>query len=154
MLNKSALMALAVMTTAAFASAAQAGGPQLTTLSGSPNPSTAGTPVTITATFSYAGTCSVAVVDQTNSDAPLCTINTAGSSTGTCAANFASGGVRIVRGIASGPSGCYDIRSYVQTVNAVATAVPTVSEWTMWGLAGLIALGGGVALARRSRRYV
>lgn len=154
MLNRSALVALAVMTMAAFASTAQAGGTSLMTLSGSPNSSTAGTPVTITATFSNSGTCSVAVVDQTNGSTPLCTINTGGLSTGTCAANFASSGVRTVRGAASGPSGCFGSQSYVQTVNAVAAAVPTVGEWTMWGIAGLIALGGGLVLSRRSRRFI
>ncbi|WP_298160482.1 hypothetical protein [Brevundimonas sp.] len=42
-------------------------------------------------------------------------------------------------------------RTYSQTVNT-AVAVPTVGEWTLWGLTGLLLLGGAVVLARRSRQ--
>lgn len=34
-------------------------------------------------------------------------------------------------------------------VNAAPTAVPTVGEWTMWGLAGLLLIGGGAVASRR-----
>jgi hypothetical protein len=36
-------------------------------------------------------------------------------------------------------------------VNAAPTPVPTVGEWTMWGLTGLLLIGGGVFASRRFR---
>lgn len=135
-----------------FAGIAQAGTPSLTGVSGAPNPSTVGQPVTITATLSSGGiTCSVPVVDQTNGNASLCTVNFTGSSTATCIANFATPGSRIVG--TNGPGFCSGAVTYSQTVNAAPTAVPTVGEWTLWGLAGTMLIGGGALLARRTRRF-
>ncbi|MGO4410795.1 MULTISPECIES: IPTL-CTERM sorting domain-containing protein [unclassified Brevundimonas] len=34
---------------------------------------------------------------------------------------------------------------------AAPTAVPTTSEWTLWGLTGLLLIGGGVFASRRFR---
>ncbi len=149
-MSKHALSSFAIIILAGtLATAAHAGGPSLTTVSGAPNPSTVGQNVTLTATFSSATSCSVAFVDQTNGNAPLCTASSVASTTGTCTANFATAGTRTVQGAAGGP--CFGTQIYSQTVNAAPATVPTVGEWTMWGLAGLFVLGGAAMLARRTR---
>ncbi len=127
-------------------------------ISGAPNPSTVGQTVTFTATFNGTpANCTATIRDNTNSVTLCTTGSTAGTNSATCSASFATPGARTVgnSGV-GGTSGCTanGAPTYVQTVNAAVVSVPTVGEWTMWGLAGLIALGGGVVLARRSRRLV
>lgn len=150
-LHRSTFATGAALAVLGFAGVAQAGGPNLTTVSGAPSVSTVGQPVTITATLNGPTSCPVTVVDQTNGNAPLCTANFFNSATATCVANFATPGIRTVSGTASGS--CYGTTTYSQTVNAAATAVPTVGEWTMWGLAGAMLIGGAAVLARRTRRF-
>ena len=151
-LSRSTFATGAALAVLSFAGVAQAGTPpSLIAIDGVPNASTVGQPVTITATLNFASTCPVPVVDQTNGNAPLCTANFANAAIATCVANFATPGIRTVRGTASGA--CIGTTTYSQTVNAVATAVPTVGEWTMWGLAGAMLIGGAAVLARRTRRF-
>jgi hypothetical protein len=123
----------------------------LTSVVGAPSPSTVGQSVTLTATFDIVCTGSVAFTDGGNGNAALCTANLAGSTTGTCSAPFPTPGTRTVTGTPSGITCGGLTRTYSQTVNAAA-AVPTVGEWTMWGLAGLLLTGGAVMLARRTRQ--
>lgn len=133
------------------AAAAQASAP-LASVSGGPNPSTVGQSVTLTATFT--GTCdgTVAFTDGGNGNAALCTATVPGTNTGTCLASFPTPGVRTVTGTPSGTFNCVGTaQTYSQTVNAAAI-VPTVGEWTMWGLASLLLIGGAVMLARRTRQ--
>ncbi len=145
---------IAALGVLAAASSVHAGdGVILTSVLGAPNPSTVGQSVTLTATFSLPCTGSVAFTDGGNGNQALCTANIIGSTTGTCSAPFPTPGARTVTGTPSGGlTTCRGMtRTYSQTVNT-AVAVPTVGEWTLWGLTGLLLLGGAVVLARRSRQ--
>lgn len=148
---------------ALVASTALAGTPgTVTTVTGqSPNPSTVGASVNLTATVTNpsAAQCfgSVQFLDGATplgATAALTTVN-AGSSSVTASRVFPTAGTRSVTASYTSSNGCPNSVSAAvnQTVNAVAAAVPTAGEWTMWGLAGLIALGGGIVLSRRNRRF-
>lgn len=156
MIKTTAFALAAVLAVGSMATSAQAGtSPLVTTVNGAPNPSNIGQTVTFTATFSGpAAACSATIRDMNNA-VDLCTTgSTAGTNAATCSAAFATAGPRTVQ-VSGTYGGCPTMGTvnYVHTVNGVA-AVPTVGEWTMWGLAGLIALGGGVVLSRRARRIV
>lgn len=125
----------------------------LSSVSGAPNPSTVGETVTLSATYDSASGCAVSFVDQTNGNATLCTTNS-GTNPVTCTTSFATPGTRTVVGTNTNPGACFGTpRSYSQTVNSVAATVPTVGEWTLWGLAGAMLIGGAAVLARRTRRF-
>ncbi|MBB5746516.1 Ig-like domain-containing protein [Brevundimonas variabilis] len=149
---------------ALVASTALAGAPgTVTTItSQSPNPSTVGASVNLTATVTNpsAAQCFGAIQfldggTPLGGAAALTTVDP-GSSSVTASRVFPTAGARSVTASYTSTNGCPTSASaaVTQTVNAVAAAVPTVGEWTMWGLAGLIALGGGIVLSRRSRRFV
>lgn len=138
----------------ACAEASHAGsGPPVVAVSAAPNPSLVNQTVTLTATLGGTGSCSVDFVDESNGDAPLCTATTTGPGRARCTASFGTAGVRTVRGTNSTPSCQASSVTYTHTVNAVAAPVPTVGEWTLWGLAGMILIGGTAVLARRARRF-
>lgn len=157
---KATVFALAaVLAAGSIATAAQAGVSTVANaVSGSPNPSNIGQTVTFTATFNAnAADCTATIRDRTNAVTLCTTGSTGGTNAATCTATFATAGDRDIE--ISAASGSMSIcgstgPTYTHTVNAVAAPVPTVGEWTMWGLMGLIALGGGVMLARRSRHLV
>ncbi len=167
MLNKCLLASAVLGASMLFATASLAGGPSVASTtaitSDTPDPSVAGALVTLSATVTPAtpATCfgTVTFTDQTAASPALCSALTTATdpAVATCSASFA------------GPDGPHDIvATYVSssvcigsasaitthTVTGSVVAVPTVGEWTMWGLAGLIALGGGVVLSRRARRFV
>lgn len=133
-----------------------------TTITGqSPNPSTVGASVNLTATVTNPSNaqCSGSV-QFFDSGTPLggaatLTTVTVGSSSVTASRVFPTPGTRSVTAAYTTDNSCPNSGSAAvnQTVNAVAATVPTVGEWTMWGLAGLIALGGGIVLSRRNRRF-
>ena len=128
-----------------FAASAAQAGIGMVSVTGAPNPSTAGQTVSLSATFQAAG-CAASFTDQTNS-VSLCTAAAGASPTVSCSYAFPTAGVRTVA--ASSP--CGGSLSYSQTVNAAPVTVPTMTEWALWGLAGALMLGGGAMLARRSR---
>ena len=144
----------AVLAAGSIATAAQAGtAPLVMTVNGLPNPSSIGQTVTFTATFSGpAAACSATIRDMDNA-VDLCTTgSTAGTNAATCSAAFATAGPRTVQ-VSGTFGGCptNGAVTYFHTVNAVAT-VPTVGEWTMWGLAGLLLMFGAGLAARHVRR--
>lgn len=135
------------------AGAAQAGFAPITT---APNPSVAGASVTLQST-GFGPACAGANVefrDVTGGGAkPLCSATTDGVSPVICSTNdLDEAGLRMVQAIVTaGP--CPGMATAItgHTVNAAPTPVPTVGEWTMWGLTGLLLIGGGVFASRRFR---
>lgn len=131
------------------AGVAQAGVPAIST---APNPSTAGQAVTLN--WAIGGVCTGSTAEFSDvtggGNVPLCQGVVDGLVGATCSTNALNvAGVRSVRGsFAAGP--CVAATATVpHTVNAAPTAVPTVGEWTMWGLAGLLLIGGGAIASRR-----
>ncbi|WP_312784716.1 Ig-like domain repeat protein [Brevundimonas sp.] len=88
----------------------------------------------------------------------LCGISVSGvpgSSSGSCTLSGSAIGVGThTIGAAYGGGGtCLSstAASNITLTVVAATAVPTVGEWTMWGLAGVLLIGGGVVASRRFR---
>lgn len=135
------------------AGAAQAGGPSLTV---APNPSLAGQSVTLSST-NFGGGCSGASVEFRDvtggGNKALCTAAVSAGGAVSCSTNLLTDtGTRTIHGVATTPP-CLGWTAVAapQTVNAAPTAVPTTSEWTLWGLTGLLLIGGGVFASRRFR---
>lgn len=136
------------------ASAAQAGGPNITV---APNPSVAGQSVTLSS-INFGGGCSgtnVEFKDTTGgANKVLCNALVSAGGAVSCSTNLLTdAGARTITGVVTTPGPCVGRTGFAatQTVNAAPTAVPTVGEWTMWGLAGLLLIGGGVFASRRFR---
>lgn len=135
------------------AGAAQAGGVPIMT---APNPSVAGASVALQSTTFGLGCpgANVEFRDVTGGGAkPLCNATSSGVTPVVCSTNaLDEAGVRMVQAVVtSGPClGAVSV-STPHTVNAAPTPVPTVGEWTMWGLTGLLLIGGGVFASRRFR---
>lgn len=135
------------------ASAAQAGSPLATTLNMTPNPANAGQTVTLEATVASSSMGCTGSVDFKNSvtNTSLCsaglTVMNPNSSVASCAITPAAG----TYNVQAHATGTCTISSAIipLTVNAAPAAVPTVGEWTMWGLAGLLLIGGGAVASRR-----
>lgn len=139
------------------AGAAQAGGASAGAVVVSPNPSTVGQSVNLSYTVPSpsCGGAMVAFSDVTAAPVALCSnspmVADGVSSTATCAAALNTAGTRTIQAnVSAGPCiGYFNTQS--QIVNAAPAAVPTVGEWTMWGLTGLLLIGGGVFASRRFR---
>ena len=149
MLGYRPLAAGAVLALIFGASAALAGVPAITT---TPNPSTAGQSVTLS--WAIGGGCTGSTAEFSDvtggGNVALCQgVVTAGGAT--CSTNGLNvAGARSIRGsFAAGPCAAANYTA-PHTVNA-APAVPTTSEWTLWGLTGLLLIGGGVFASRRFR---
>lgn len=148
------LAAGAVLALILGASTAQAGTPP--TVIASPNPSAAGATVTLNLTIS-SGACTgdqVEFRDVTGGgNALLCGTSVGAGAPGvaTCPTNvLTTPGARTIQGKSTGVC-TWAVATAPHTVNTAPTAVPTVGEWTMWGLAGLLLIGGGVFASRRFR---
>ncbi len=151
--------------------AAYAGGVGLSAIAANPDPSVQGQPVNVSATLNDPGNraCNGSIRFEADGDpgtpfsgTTLCTVALPGTATPvsvSCTAPTGfpvAGNNRFLLAFYT-PGGVCESASNSTQVDVEAapvSAVPTVGEWTMWGLAGLIALGGGVALSRRSRRLV
>lgn len=137
------------------AGSAQAGFSATTTLSMTPNPATAGQSVTLGATVaSFGANCTGSVnFKETVANSTICTSNLSivnpNTSTASCTITPAAGSYS-VRAETTGMCVSSSTISTL-TVNAAPAAVPTVGEWTMWGLAGLLLIGGGAVASRRFR---
>ncbi len=136
--------------------AAQAGFPTVTT---TPNPSVAGASVTLSST-AFGASCSGATVEFRDitglPEKALCNGSVSGAGAVSCSTNLLTdAGARTVRGVVvTGVGVCTaGVISAPATHNVTAApaGVPTTSEWTLWGLAGLLLLGGGVVASRRFR---
>ncbi len=136
------------------ASSAQAGGAPVTV---NPSPSTAGQSVTVGA-VSFGPACASAAVEFRDitggGSKSLCSATISGVGTVSCTTSLLTDvGARTINayvvsgGVCSGAVGY----STMHTVNVAPTAVPTTSEWTLWGLTGLLLIGGGVFASRRFR---
>ncbi len=148
------LAAGAVMALFMSASAAQAGGPSILA---TPNPSVAGQSVTLSSNNFGAG-CSGAIVEFRDTtgggNKALCSATVSGGGAVACTTNaLTDTGARTITGVVTTPGPCLGATAFAvpQTVNAAPTAVPTTSEWTLWGLTGLLLIGGGVFASRRFR---
>lgn len=138
-----------------FAAASQAGVASTTTLSVSPNPATAGQTVTLGATVGSPGLSCTGSVDfkDTVANTTVCssalTVVNPNTSTASCTATRSAGSYTLradTGGICPSSSAPATL-----VVNAAPAAVPTVGEWTMWGLTGLLLIGGGAIASRRFR---
>ena len=142
------------------ASAAQAGfitPSNVAVTSQTPGASTPGGSVTLGVTVTptdMASVCTGSVLISDAASPVSCTANltpSAGASMGSCSVGFPTPGVRNLN-LTYTSSSAICINSTgtaTHTVNAAPTAVPTVGEWTMWGLAGLLLIGGGTVASRR-----
>lgn len=136
------------------ASAAQAGTPP--TIIATPNPSVASAAVTLRIT-NFSPACAGANVEFRDitggADKTLCGASVDGTGAVTCVTNVLNEtGVRTIRAVATiAPCLGTMTLSTSHTVNAAPAAVPTVGEWTLWGLAGLLLIGGGAVASRRFR---
>jgi len=118
-----------------------------------PNPSTAGQAVTLN--WSVGGVCTGSTAefsDVTGGGNVVLCQGVVGGSGAFCSTNALNvAGARSIQGrFATGP--CVGTTSGgAHTVLAAPTPVPTVGEWTLWGLTGLLLIGGGVFASRRFR---
>jgi hypothetical protein len=139
-----------------------AGGPStITTLTASVNPVAVSQSTTFKATVTApsGGVCTGSV-NIAVGPTPLCsaTISPDGAAfAGSCSLNggqIGSPGVYPVSADYESTSSC--ISSSSSAVSVVVTAdptpVPTMGEWTLWGLMGLIMMAGAAVLVRRTRR--
>ena len=69
-----------------------------------------------------------------------------------CNAAFSTIGARSLQASYNGSIGCSLSVSAAVTQNLTAVAVPTLSEWMLWGFAGVLLTGATGVLARRARR--
>lgn len=135
------------------ATAAQAGGPSIAV---APSPSVAGQSVTLSSTTFGPGcsTTNVQFRDVTGGgNKVLCDATVDAGGTVSCTTNqLTDVGVRNIRGVGT-TMPCLGAIGVApsHTVNAAPTAVPTTSEWTLWGLTALLLIGGGVVASRRFR---
>lgn len=136
------------------AGVAQAGGPSMTV---TPNPSVAGQSVTLSSN-NFGAMCSgdnVEFKDTTGgANKVLCNATVSAGGAVSCSTNLLTDtGGRTISGVVTTPGPCVGASSFaaLQTVNAAPAAVPTTSEWTLWGLTGLLLIGGGVFASRRFR---
>jgi hypothetical protein len=155
--SKYALATACAVSVMALAGAAHAGGNTIV-VTGNPDPSTLGQSVLLTATRTATScTSPVDFVDITEGGPPatLCSSDFDGNTVASCSADFNVEGERVVTAIVNEGSGCDDggVQSHVQSVVAPVAEVPTMAEWTLWGFAGALLLGGGALIARRSRRF-
>lgn len=131
---------------------AQAGGPSMTV---APNPSLAGQSVTLSSNnFGLCSGTSVEFRDVTGGGNKVLCTATVSAGAVSCSTNaLTDTGVRTISGEVTTPGPCLGHSAFAapQTVNAAPTAVPTTSEWTLWGLTGLLLIGGGVFASRRFR---
>lgn len=156
LIKKTAAILAAGVVLTLSANAAQAGVPVV--VIATPSPSTASQSVTLSFSTHVAG-CSGAEVlfsDTTGGGAAtvLCNAFIAAGNPGvaTCSTPGIPTGVRTIKGEITGAGPCPLLSATTShTVNAAPTAVPTVGEWTMWGLTGLLLIGGGVFASRRFR---
>lgn len=93
--------------------------------------------------------------DTTGSPVSLCTASLVASgshSTATCPTSAINVvGTRTLRAdVTSGTCSSFFATKTI-TVTAAPATVPTTSEWTLWGLTGLLLIGGGVFASRRFR---
>lgn len=82
-------------------------------------------------------------------------VGLAGSSDGTCTVSGSAFGTGVHTLVASyaGDSACLASSSGTLSLTVVnPAAVPTTSEWTLWGLTGLLLIGGGMFASRRFRK--
>ncbi|HEY1073430.1 hypothetical protein [Brevundimonas sp.] len=163
MIMKNAAAGLAAGTVLALflgAGAAQAGFSTPSTVavtSQTPGASTPGGSVTLGVTVTpgdAVSTCTGSVLISDAASPVSCTASLtpgAGASTGSCSVGFPTAGVRTLNlAYTSGNGICANSAGTAShTVNAAPAAVPTVGEWTMWGLAGLLLIGGGMVASRR-----
>jgi hypothetical protein len=137
-----------------FAGEAVAGGPSVIAASGSPNPSAVGQTVTLTATLdSGGGSCTATFRDEDNADAVLCSDHADGTAAASCSYAFTTPGERTVRADLTGCSQSSRSYQHVVTDPNAPPPIPTMAEWTLWGFAGVLLLGGGALIVRRSRRF-
>ena len=136
------------------AGAAQAGG---ATMIATPNPSLAGQSVTLSSN-NFGPGCSGAAVEFRDvtggANKVLCTATVdAGGAVSCSTTQLTDTGSRTINAVVTSPGPCLGGTAYAapQIVNAAPAAVPTVGEWTMWGLTGLLLIGGGVFASRRFR---
>lgn len=122
-----------------------------------PNPSVAGQSVTLSSS-NFGGGCSGATVEFRDTtggaNKTLCNATVSGVGGVACVTNaLTDTGTRTISGVVTSPGPCLGHSAFAapQTVNAAPTAVPTTSEWTLWGLTGLLLIGGGVFASRRFR---
>ncbi|MGV3578029.1 hypothetical protein [Brevundimonas sp.] len=131
-----------------------------------PNPSAPGQSVTLDVTVTQsnnlqnacAGT--VDIVDDTDGGSvTVCaavpiTGPAGGPATGTCAYVFPTAGTRSLALSYTGSSGSsLDCASAIGSASqAVGIPVPTLTEWAMWLLAGVLLLGGTAVITRRTQR--
>jgi hypothetical protein len=157
---KSTMTAAAALVVFTVAGAAQAGTPMV--VASNPTAAPAGTDVTLSATVftTCASNAQVAFVDQTNGDAPLCTadLTDSGNASGSCVAQFSGpAGEHTFQGTVINDGGCIynntGVHDVIESVPLPVAEVPTMAEWTLWGFAGALLLGGGALVARRSRRF-
>jgi hypothetical protein len=136
--------------------------PTTTVVTASANPITTSQTVGLTATITNAAgqTCTGVVTYEVVGGPGLC-----GTAVNTAAAGTSTAHVCNQTGTALGGPGTYNIRSTyagggtcqastsanlsVTVLAAAPSAVPTVGEWTMWGLAALLLIGGGAVASRR-----
>ncbi|MNS42632.1 hypothetical protein D3C72_750150 [compost metagenome] len=134
------------------AGTAQAGVASITV---APSPSVAGQSVTLSS--SNFGSCSGANVEFRDvtggASKTLCNATVAGGAVSCVTNQLTDTGLRTLQGVVTTPGPCLGVLAIApsHTVNAAPTAVPTMSEWTLWGLAGLLLIGGGVFASRRFR---
>lgn len=137
-----------------FATAGQAGVPSITALTVSPNPATAGQTVTLGATVGSPGLSCTGSVDfkDTVANTTVCssalTVVNPNISTASCTATRSAGSYTLR---ADTFGACPSSSAPATLVVNAASAVPTVGEWTMWGLTGLLLIGGGAIASRRFR---
>lgn len=156
MVIRHAVAGLAAIGVLVFATAGQAGGvPSQTTLTVSPNPASAGQTVTLGATVVSPGySCAGPLVFRdTLANTTVCsstlTVLDPNTSTASCTTTRPAGSYTL-RADSLGMCVSSSVPATL-VVNAAPAAVPTVGEWTMWGLAGALLIGGGVFASRRFR---
>jgi hypothetical protein len=136
--------------------------PTTTVVSASANPITTSQTVGLTATIANAGgqTCTGVVTYEVVGGLVLCS-----TAVNTAAAGTSTAHVCNQTGSALGGPGTYNVRSNylgsgtcvgsssanlsITVLAAAPSAVPTVGEWTLWGLAALLLIGGGAVASRR-----
>ena len=155
MVIRHAVAGLAAIGVLVFATAGQAGVPTTTTITVSPNPASAGQTVTLGATVNSPGFSCTGAVDfrDTVANATVCssplTVLDPNTSTASCTTTRPAGSYTL-RADTLGMCTSFSAPATL-VVNAAPAAVPTVGEWTMWGLTGLLLIGGGVVASRRFR---
>jgi hypothetical protein len=129
----------------------------------SPNPSLVGQSVTLSVTVTPTSNpyniCagSVDITDTTGGGSvAVCsaTVTATGGpgsdATGSCSHAFPTAGIRSLYLSYVGNTVCQNSSGTASQV--VGTAVPTLSEWALWGFAAALLLGGGGLVARRTRQ--